>query len=206
MNSLTLFTIGHSNRSPEEFVGMLKENGVTAIADVRSQPYSRHMPHFNREPLQELLKENGIAYVFLGDELGARRSEDCCYVDGQAKYELIAKTDAFQSGIERLRDGTKKYVVALMCAEKDPITCHRTILVAKSLRQEFEIRHLIAPQRIEMQSDAEKRLMRQWKIDANDLFTPEDERLEDAYQKQAKEIAYVDKELAATSHDGQIHD
>lgn len=206
MNQPKLFTIGHSNRSPEEFVGMLKENGVTAIADVRSQPYSRHMPHFNREPLQEPLKENGIAYVFLGDELGARRGEKCCYVDGQAKYELIAKTDAFQSGLERLRDGTKKYVVALMCSEKDPITCHRTILVAKSLRQEFEIRHIIAPQRIEMHSDAEKRLMRQWKIDANDLFSSQDELLEDAYQKQAQEIAYVDKELAAASHDGQIHD
>ena len=167
---------------------MLKENGVTAIADVRSQPYSRHMPHFNREPLQELLKENAIAYVFLGDELGARRGEECCYVDGQAKYELIEDTDAFKAGVERLRDGTKKYMVALMCAEKDPITCHRTILVAKMLRQEFEIRHIIAPQRIEMHSDAEKRLMRQWKIDANDLFSSEDERLEDAYQKQAQEI------------------
>ena len=100
----------------------------------------------------------------------------------------------------------KKFVVALMCAEKDPITCHRTILVGRSLQQEFAIRHIIAPQRVEMHADAEKRLLRQWKFDANDLFASHDELLEDAYQKQATEIAYVDKELAAARHDGQIND
>lgn len=208
MKRATLFTIGHSNRSPEEFVGILKENGVTAIADVRSQPYSRHIPPYNREPLQTLLNENGIAYVFLGEELGARRSDVCCYVDGQAKYDLIEKTEAFQSGIGRLRNGMKQYAIALMCAEKDPITCHRTILVAKSLRQEFEIRHIIAPNRLERHSDAEKRLMQQWKLDANDLFSSQDELLEDAYQKQAKKIAYIDKQLAAAAatHAGRTHD
>ena len=95
-----LFTVGHSTRSLEEFLCLLAQNQVGAIADVRSSPYSRHMPHFNRDPLQAALKEHGIQYVFLGEELGARREEPECYVDGVAKYELIVKTTAFAKGLE----------------------------------------------------------------------------------------------------------
>ncbi len=201
-----LFTIGHSTRSLDEFVELVKASGVTAIADVRSQPYSRHTPHFNREALQSLLKEHGIAYVFLGVELGARRSEDCCYVDGRAKYDLIAKTPAFQSGLDRVREGMKRFVVALMCAEKDPITCHRTILVARALLAECEIRHIIGDNCAESHSEIEQRLLRQWKMQATDLFASPDELLDEAYQKQAAEIAYVDKELAAAAKDGNNYD
>jgi len=206
MNQPILFTIGHSNRSSDEFVELVKSSGVTAIADVRSQPYSRHMPHFNRELLQTLLKKQGIAYVFLGEELGARRNEECCYVDGQAKYDLIARTPAFQSGLNRVREGMKNFVVALMCSEKDPITCHRTILVARALREEFEIRHIICKNLLESRSEVEQRLMRHWKMQATDLFASPDELLEQAYQKQAAEIAYVDKELAAAAKDGNYYD
>lgn len=202
--SKTLFTIGHSNRTPSEFVELLRENNVSAVADVRSQPYSRHMPHFNRESLKDLLALHSISYVFMGEELGARRDEDCCYVDGQAKYELIEQTEAFKSGIERIRKGMDKYAVAMMCSEKDPITCHRTILIAKALRGDCEIRHIISEAKVESQQEAEKRLLKEWKLDHDDMFRSAFELLEEAYRKQAEEIAYVDKELAEAQDESQI--
>jgi uncharacterized protein (DUF488 family) len=206
MNQPLLFTIGHSTRTPEEFVELLTANEITAIADVRSQPYSRHMPHFNRESLQTLLKECGITYVFLGEELGARRNESCCYVDGQAKYDLIARTPAFQSGLNRIRMGMKLFSIALMCAEKDPITCHRTILVARALRFECEIRHVVSSNYVESHSEAEQRLLRKWNLNGPDLFASPEDLLERAYQLQAEEIAYVDQELAAPAKDAINYD
>jgi len=206
MSKPKLFTIGHSNRSIDEFVELLRLHNVTAIADVRSQPYSRHMPHFNREPLKETLSENGIAYVFLGEELGARRNEPCCYIDRQAKYELIEPTPAFQSGLERIRKGTSSHSIAMMCAEKDPVTCHRSILVAKALRSDYDVQHIVTADKLESHGEAEQRLLRIWRIDGNDLFQSSEELLEDAYRKQADEIAYVEKEFAHTRDTGESDD
>ena len=89
MNANALFSVGHSSRTIEEFVAMMTENGISAIADVRSQPHSHRYPHFNAEPLKRELRKAGIDYVFLGDQLGARRREPECYEEGQAKYESI---------------------------------------------------------------------------------------------------------------------
>src|SRR5690606_16849893 len=98
-----LFTIGHSNRSIDEFVALLKQHGVSAVADVRSQPTSGRFPYFNADPLSSRLGDEGIDYLFWGEELGARREEPEVYVDGQAKYALIAKTFNFQAGLEQIR-------------------------------------------------------------------------------------------------------
>src|SRR5205809_226859 len=95
-----VFTIGHSNLDLPKFVALLKQHGIEAIADVRSSPYSQYNPQFNREPLQRVLREQGISYVFLGEELGARRSEPECYVNGRADYSLIAATPAFIRGMD----------------------------------------------------------------------------------------------------------
>src|SRR5688500_10615354 len=104
---------------------------IAAVADVRSSPYSARLQQFNKPVLKNALEQVGIAYVFLGNELGARRSEQDCYVEGQARYDLIAKTPAFREGIARVLKGVEKYRMTLLCAEKDPITCHRTILVSR---------------------------------------------------------------------------
>ena len=90
-----LFTIGHSNHSPEKFLELLQLHGITALADVRSAPYSRYLPHFNQSALQSLLQNSDIRYVFLGKELGARPDNPNCYLEGKAIYEKIATTDAF---------------------------------------------------------------------------------------------------------------
>ena len=189
-NRPILFTVGHSTRSLAEFIKLLKLNEVGAIADVRSSPYSRHMPHFNRDPLQAALKEHGIQYVFLGDELGARREEAECYVDGVAKYELIAKTAAFADGIARIRKGCDKFRVAMMCAEKDPLTCHRTILVARVLKDEYEIRHIVSEESVLTHAELERQLLTRWDMAHPELFQDEAEVLNEAYRKQSEEIAY----------------
>src|SRR4051812_41051246 len=91
----TIFSVGHSDHNIQRFIDLLLHNGISAVADVRSMPYSRFNPQFNREQLKAALKAVRIRYVFLGDELGARRSEPECYVEGKARYELIARTPRF---------------------------------------------------------------------------------------------------------------
>src|SRR5436189_261050 len=108
----TLFTIGHSTHEPARFIELLKQHGVRAVADVRSSPYSRFNPHFNRETMKTWLKQAGLWYVFLGVELGARRDEPECYVNGKARYDLIAKTPAFAHGLKRIRVGLSEHRIA----------------------------------------------------------------------------------------------
>jgi len=206
MSKGRLLTVGHSNRTDVEFVELLRHHGISAVADVRSQPYSQYLPHFNREPLKQLLSASEIAYVFMGEELGARRSESECYVDGQAKYELIAKTPAFHAGLERIRTGVSQHVIALMCAEKDPMTCHRAILVARALRRDLDIRHIISDEESESHDELDQRLLRRWNLDGQNLFLTRDELLQEAYKKQAAEIAFVEKESVPANHEGASDD
>ena len=155
-----LFTIGHSNLSEEDFIDHLKRHNITALGDVRSHPYSRYLPHFCRDYLKFLLKQNNIQYVFLGDQLGARPSDQECYVEGKAVYEKIANTVAFQQGLERIAIGAEKHRIALMCAEKDPITCHRAILICQYLRDfDLDIHHILSNGDLESHFQLEERLL-----------------------------------------------
>lgn len=125
----SLFTIGYSGRSMDDFIALLEEHKITALCDVRSLPYSSRNPEFNRESLKKALKSRNIEYVFLGEELGARPKDPSCYTEGKAIYQKIAATTLFKSGLERIKVGMEKgFVLALMCAEKDPMNCHRSIL------------------------------------------------------------------------------
>jgi hypothetical protein len=129
-----LFTVGHSNHEPEAFLALLWRHGVTAVADVRSSPYSRRLPHFSREPLEALLRHHGIAYVFLGRELGGRPADLALYhPEGWADYERVRRTEAFAAGLDRLLRGLGRYAVALMCGEEDPLDCHRGLMIAPAL-------------------------------------------------------------------------
>ena len=116
----TMHTIGYAAHNVESFIAALKKFNITAIADVRSKPYSKFKPEFNKENLKKALVDNGIEYVFLGDNIGARIKAPECYKNGQVEYELISKHPLFQKGIDRLLKGMEKFSIALMCAEKDP--------------------------------------------------------------------------------------
>jgi len=188
-----LFTIGHSTHPIEEFLELLSSHSITAICDVRSSPYSKFNPQFNREPLQAELKRKGIAYVFLGKELGPRSEDPACYVNGKVQYSALAKTDLFQQGIQRLRKGMGSYRIALMCAEKDPILCHRTILVCRQLRDSgIKIGHILDDGSIEEHSDSVRRLLRTLKLQETNLFKSPEEIIEDAYDIQSDKIAYTE--------------
>jgi uncharacterized protein (DUF488 family) len=186
-----LFTIGHSDHSTEVLLALLRQHDITAVADVRSLPYSRRHPQFNREAIAAELQQLEIRYVFLGAELGARRSEPECYEDGKARYSLIASSPLFRQGLERIRRGTEKYRLALMCAEKDPLTCHRTILVCRHLRDFVSpIQHIREDGQLESQPELESRLLALAGLPEGDLFQSRDELLEQAYDWQGERIAY----------------
>jgi uncharacterized protein (DUF488 family) len=184
-------------------VDLLLENRVTTVADVRSSPYSRFCPQFNTGQLQQTLRSEGIQYVFLGVELGARREEPECYFDGVAKYELVVKTPAFAQGLQRLRAGLADHRIALLCAERDPLTCHRMILISRQLRNDVEIVHIIGPGECESQQKAETRLLKLVGLPDRDLFRRHEELLEEAYAKQGAAIAYRrESVVAANSSEG----
>ena len=195
MTKTIIFTVGHSTHEFEDFVSILEMHGVDAVADVRSVPYSRWQPQFNREDLMEALKARGIAYVFLGKELGARSDDPQCYENGRVQYRSLAETSLFQSGIKRVRDGSRHRRIALMCAEKDPLDCHRTILVARELvASGVEIAHILENGSLEPHHETLKRLSEQLRLPAQDLFLTADELEDRAYAAQEQRIAYVDGE------------
>jgi uncharacterized protein (DUF488 family) len=187
----TVFTIGHSVHSPEVFLALLQGHEIGCLCDVRSHPYSRN-PQFNRENLMRDLKGAGIGYLFLGAELGARSADPACYDRGKVRYDRLAQTELFIRGLSRLADEAAKRRVALMCAEKDPLECHRTILVAPHiLAAGFDVQHILADGSLESHADALGRLRRQLDLPEYDLFRTEADVIEDACRIQAGKIAFV---------------
>jgi uncharacterized protein (DUF488 family) len=186
-----LFTIGYSPHILDSFLRVLQKHKVTAVADVRSLPYSQFKPEFNKNKVSEFLKAHGIAYVFLGDYCGARVDDPSCYVDGKVDYALVAENPKFKEGLKRIINGLEKYRIALMCAEKDPIDCHRTILICRNLTPKgVNIKHILSTGRIEEHHDSEQRLLKLYKLNHQDLFRSEQQRLNDAYLRQGEKIAY----------------
>lgn len=186
-----LFTIGHSTHSWEKFLELLRQHRIDAVADVRSSPYSQYNPQFNRDSLQRALRDQGIVYVFLGEELGARRSEPECYANGRVDYSLIARTPAFIRGLERIIQGAAKKRIAMMCAEKDPLDCHRCILVSPQLQKKgINVLHILGDGTLESQEQAERRLAQKLNISEGELFCSADELVAEAYHVQGEKIAY----------------
>ena len=188
----TIYTIGHSNHSIQCFVSRLRRHGITALCDVRSEPHSRFNPQFNRNALKHALSKEGIKYVFLGKELGARSNDPHCYTDGKVQYGLLARTEVFRQGIDRLLNGCKDYVVALMCAEKDPNECHRSILVARHLeRLGHHVEHILEGGQTEAHSHSINRLVRALNHGNGNLFASDSDLAEHAYAVQEEKIAYT---------------
>jgi len=189
-----LFTIGHSDHDHQHFIDLLKAHSIQAVADVRSSPFSRRLPQFNQTSLRDSLRQSGIKYVFLGRELGARRSEPECYVDGQAQYDRIANLPVFKDGLQRLIEGASLMRVALLCAEKEPLECHRCILVCRHLKTMVpDIRHILGDGSLENHEQTEERLLREFGLVSTDLFHSKAEMLDAAYDRQGKRIAYKEE-------------
>jgi len=132
---LLIYTIGHSDHTSAEFVELLRRYGISVVVDVRSQPYSRWTPQFNRETISRDLKGTGIAYRFMGDTLGGRPTDPtlCEPEPEPANHERLAESATYQTSIDRLLDSARTAGIAVMCSEGDHRRCHRHLLIAQTL-------------------------------------------------------------------------
>jgi uncharacterized protein (DUF488 family) len=191
-----IYTIGHSTHLIARLTDLLALHQITAVADVRSNPYSRFNPQFNRESLRADLKATGILYVFLGRELGARTEDRSCYVEGKVQYDLLARTEFFQSGLARVAEGARKHRIALLCAEKDPLVCHRGILICRHLVcHGISSQHILGNGRLESHDESLSRLLAEEGL-RGDLFRSREELVTEAYDRRGRQIAYMEKEIA----------
>lgn len=190
----TIYTIGHSTHSVDTFINLLKIHRITAVGDVRSVPFSRFNPQFNKEQLQSALHSQGIRYVFMGKEFGARSEDSACYKNGKVQFHLLSETALFRKGLERIAKGSEQYRICLMCAEKDPIECHRAILVGRRLKDEgYSVIHILSDGEMEHHEAAEKRLLEMLNMNHQDLFLNWEQIIDGAYRKQNEKIAYTVK-------------
>ncbi len=181
-----VLTIGHSTHPYEQFAALLHGAGVTAVADVRSAPYSRRSPHFNAGPLRAALLRDGIAYSFLGRELGGRPADPHFYRDGAVDYERVADSDLFRRGLARVQSGARSYRLALMCAEQDPLDCHRCLLVSRALATRgVAVSHILPDGQLAPHAQIEERLLALAGQDGADLFASRAIRLAAAYHARA---------------------
>ena len=192
-NRNILYTIGHSNHELADFISLLHTHGVNCVADVRSSPYSRYCTQFNRETLHSALRQAGLKYIYMGDRLGARPGNANCYDGGHVNFEYLARTEEFKLGLDRLIKTASEYRLAMMCAEKEPLHCHRCILICRHLRgRGLSIKHILADGSIEDHADTESRLVKMMKIEPT-LFEPQTTQadlIEQAYDRQAGNISH----------------
>jgi uncharacterized protein (DUF488 family) len=190
---ISVFTIGHSVHSAERFTTLLRDAGITAVADVRTSPYSRHSPQFNRDDVREQLRRNEISYAYLGKELGGRPGASRYYCDGVADYEKIAQTEEFKKGLERVIEGARKFKIALMCSEQDPLDCHRCLLVGRALAERsVVVGHIQRDGAITTQLQIEERLLELCGRSADDLFASREQRLLVAYRERGRRVAFAE--------------
>ena len=189
--SRIIYTIGHSNYDANQFIAILQSYSIDTVVDIRSAPYSKYCRQFNKKTIDQVLNNNGIKYFFLGKELGARPDSPECYEQSRIQYDKLKETELFIQGIKRIKDDTSKCIAALMCSEKDPTNCHRTILVSRVLKGEgIEVKHILDENTIVSQDDIEEQLQKKFKLEPL-LFDPPDakqRRIDEAYKKQEERI------------------
>ena len=191
MTGFDLLTIGHSNIPAERFIAMLRDAGVETVADVRSVPASRFCPWFSAKALAPLLAKAAINYLFCGDELGGRPRDPSLYCDGVADYEAMAARPDFQAGLDRLLAGARKQRLCLMCSEREPLDCHRCLLVAHALAARgVTIGHILHDGGIESHAATERRLLELAGEDSDLFATGQNERLAAAYRRRARAVAF----------------
>ena len=189
-----VLTIGHSNHPPEVFINLLVRHGVDQVIDVRSAPYSRYTPQFNYEEIQRMLDDIGIGYTYLGGELGGRPAERACYdADGRVQYDRVAATDSFDDALRQVIRAADENRPVLLCTEKEPLECHRTLLVARALAdREVAVAHVHSDGSLESFDDSINRLLDLHKLPPHgDMFRTRSDVVAEALAKQAGKFAYV---------------
>ena len=194
LTQFPVFTIGHSNHPPETFINLLVRHGIDEVADVRSAPYSRYTPHFNHENIQRSLEGIGLVYTYLGGELGGRPTDRSCYdAEGRVQYDRVAESDLFDDGLRRVIHAADERRVTLLCTEKEPLECHRTLLVARALADRgLAVSHILADGKLEGHDDAMTRLVELHQLPPQgDMFRSPADVIEEALLRQSGRFAYV---------------
>ena len=188
------YSIGYATKPIETFIAQLREYRINAVADIRSVPYSKVFHDYHQDALKQSLKAAGIAYVWLGEELGPRSKDPAHYnAEGQVQFDRLMASTLFLAGVERLRQGREKgFRIALVCAEKDPAICHRSLLVGHYLHREgkADIAHIHHDGRLETQAELAQRLCQLHGV-GEDLFAGPAEQLERAWGLQCRQCAYT---------------
>ena len=197
-----VFTIGHSNHTLGNLLALVRRHRVEEVVDVRSSPFSQYSPHFNRDFLRDALGREGIGYSFLGAELGGRPTDRSCYdAEGRLMYALLADTDLFDDGIRILMRASRDRRVAVMCSEKEPLDCHRALLIAKVLHDRgVAVEHILAEGSVEDHDVTMDRLLDRFKLPVDgDMFRSRDAVIEEALARQASRVAFVDHRVPGDS-------
>lgn len=186
-----ILTIGHSNHEVAQFIDLLVQHEVTAVADVRSSPHSGRFPQYCQNALRASLREADIAYVFLGDVLGGRPTPSLLTPEGYADYPRMSQKSIFLKGLGRLRRGAEIYNLVVMCAEADPADCHRALLIGRQLAAcALPVEHIHRDGRVESHTRLESRLLDLAGLAHDDFFTPFAERLDAAYRHRSARVAW----------------
>ena len=193
MKKPIIYTIGHSNHPVEYFLELLQAYAINCIIDVRSVPASSYSPQYNKEPMSDFLKLNGITYLHFADEFGARHSDPGLLdEEGKVSFELVRKSGNFKKGVERLWQGLDKgFTIALMCSESEPFDCHRYSMISIALEKDgFDVKHILKDKTLKTSSQLEKQLLKKYgkKIPQPDITL--DDQLKAAYRLRNKEIAF----------------
>lgn len=138
-----IYTLGHSNHQLEFFLKLLEDHKIEQLVDVRSAPFSKFSPHFNKNEIKQSLEERGIVYFYLGNMIGGRPSNDQYYHDGKVIYNLVEKDQKYLEGINELTELIRDKKTVIMCSEEDPHRCHRHNLITPTLKKMgFQIYHI----------------------------------------------------------------
>ena len=188
-----LYAIGYSSYTVDSFIDTLEKYLIQAVVDVRSVPFSKFRPEFNLINIKSILMKNSTYYIPLGDKCGARSTNNKYYINGKVNFKLLSEDKDFKDGLKRIMNSLLKYNIVLMCAEKDPIQCHRTILICRQIKSyNINIHHILADGVLEEHSESELRLLKLFKLDQMHLFMKASDMLEKAYDQQSEKIAYAE--------------
>lgn len=197
-----ILTIGHSNHSLARFVELIRGAGGETVVDVRSIPASQYSPHFNRGRLAEELPGAGLGYVFMGEALGGRPSDPALFSGDRADYEKMAGAAAFREGVARVLAIAADSRPVLICAERDPLECHRCLLVGRFLAEGgHQVEHILHTGGIESHAAAEERLIALESVGG--LFGTRDEQRAEAYRRRAHKTAFAAPN-PRSGHEGAI--
>ncbi len=191
-----LFTVGSSNQAINDFISLLQKYKINSLVDVRSVPYSKFSPQFNELSLKNELKKHSIQYSSFKHEFGARRIEKAAFHDGRVSFDAVKELDVFKNGISRIVVGIEKgYRIALMCTEKDPIDCHRFILVSRNIEMSAQIQasHIMMDGSLKSTEELEAQMLDKYRLKFDLFQSDRDVLVGLAYKKAGEKIAFEEQ-------------